>query len=198
MIDPYSTLGLKPNATDAQVKRAYKKLSMKHHPDRGGDAEKFKDINEAYEQIINGGIAPDNSKSNTITELIELFNAVVKECAIVPPHRVDIARRARTKIEFALIEIDRIKQQQIADLEIYEKLRGRMSTTNTDNAFEMLIDAKLGELNKRITVCDKDTIRMNALLEVLGDYHFDVETENVGQVSLPESHTFLIDTGLYK
>ena len=50
-MDPYSVLGVKKNASEAEVKKAFKKLAMKHHPDRGGDEEKFKEINEAYERI---------------------------------------------------------------------------------------------------------------------------------------------------
>jgi len=49
MIDPYLTLGVSKTATADEIKRAYRSMSMKHHPDRGGDAEQFKKINEAYQ-----------------------------------------------------------------------------------------------------------------------------------------------------
>ena len=52
-MDPYSVLGVSRNASQEEVKKAYKKLAMKHHPDRGGDETKFKEISEAYERIIN-------------------------------------------------------------------------------------------------------------------------------------------------
>jgi len=48
MKDPYTTLGVARTATDEEIKRAFKKLAMKHHPDRGGDEQQFKAINEAY------------------------------------------------------------------------------------------------------------------------------------------------------
>ena len=52
-MDYYSTLGVSKNASDKELKQAYKKLSMQHHPDRtGGDDTKFKEINEAYRQIF--------------------------------------------------------------------------------------------------------------------------------------------------
>jgi len=50
-MDHYSTLGVAKNATDKELKAAYKKASMKHHPDRGGDENKFKEINEAYSTL---------------------------------------------------------------------------------------------------------------------------------------------------
>ena len=42
----YETLGLNKQASDTEIKKAYRSLSLKYHPDRpDGDAEKFKSIN---------------------------------------------------------------------------------------------------------------------------------------------------------
>ena len=48
-MDYYSTLGLKRGASDEEIKKAYRSMAMKHHPDRGGDERKFKEISQAYE-----------------------------------------------------------------------------------------------------------------------------------------------------
>jgi curved DNA-binding protein len=50
-MDYYSILGVDRNADQNQIKQAYRTLVKQHHPDRGGDAEKFKRINEAYETL---------------------------------------------------------------------------------------------------------------------------------------------------
>lgn len=48
--DPYTILGISKSASDEEVKRAYRKLAHKHHPDKkGGSSEKFKEVNEAYQ-----------------------------------------------------------------------------------------------------------------------------------------------------
>ena len=44
----YETLGIDKNATPEEVKRAYRKLASKHHPDKGGDTAQFQKIEEAY------------------------------------------------------------------------------------------------------------------------------------------------------
>lgn len=47
----YETLGVENNASDDEIKKAYRKLSLIHHPDRGGDTNKFQEISSAYETL---------------------------------------------------------------------------------------------------------------------------------------------------
>jgi curved DNA-binding protein len=47
----YDTLGVGKSASPEEIKSAYRKLAMKHHPDRGGDQKKFQTITEAYETL---------------------------------------------------------------------------------------------------------------------------------------------------
>ena len=46
--DYYKTLGIDKNASKDDIKKAFRTLAHKYHPDKGGDADKFKEINEAY------------------------------------------------------------------------------------------------------------------------------------------------------
>lgn len=66
-MDYYATLGLSRGASDADIKKAYRSMAMKHHPDRGGDEKKFKEVSQAYEflsdpqkkQVIDMGRDPN-------------------------------------------------------------------------------------------------------------------------------------------
>ena len=60
MKDPYSVLGISKNATDEEVKSAYRELARKYHPDNYADnpladlaGEKMKEINDAYDAVMN-------------------------------------------------------------------------------------------------------------------------------------------------
>jgi len=51
MQNPYQTLGVDRNAAADEIKRAYRKLASKHHPDRGGDTRTFQEIQTAYDTL---------------------------------------------------------------------------------------------------------------------------------------------------
>ena len=58
MNDPYQTLGVKPDASDDEIKKAYRDLARKYHPDNYQNnpladlaEEKMKEVNEAYDAI---------------------------------------------------------------------------------------------------------------------------------------------------
>jgi len=52
--DYYKTLGVDKTASEAEIKKAFRKLAHQHHPDKAnGNADKFKEINEAYQVLSN-------------------------------------------------------------------------------------------------------------------------------------------------
>ena len=81
MKDYYATLGIGRGASDAEIKRAYRRLASQHHPDKGGDTARFQAVEEAY-RILSDPVArqeydnprPQTHFSATGFNLDEIFN----------------------------------------------------------------------------------------------------------------------------
>uniref|UniRef100_A0A7S2QZ80 J domain-containing protein n=1 Tax=Eucampia antarctica TaxID=49252 RepID=A0A7S2QZ80_9STRA len=80
----YETLGIEKSADAKEIKKAYRKLAIKHHPDKGGDEAKFKEISAAYEILSDAekrakydkfgleGVS-DDSPGHTTDDLFSMF-----------------------------------------------------------------------------------------------------------------------------
>ena len=54
-MDPYKVLGVSSKASDQEIKRAFRDLARTHHPDKGGNEEKFKEIRSAHDVLTDEG-----------------------------------------------------------------------------------------------------------------------------------------------
>ena len=71
----YKILELNDNCSEEDIKKQYKILAMKYHPDKGGDVEKFKDISEAYQILIDPNKRANYNNNNINNELNSVINA---------------------------------------------------------------------------------------------------------------------------
>ena len=62
-MNPYAVLGIGENSNKEQIKEAYLNLARQHHPDRGGDANKFKEATDAYDILLNNKPNPQHTTS---------------------------------------------------------------------------------------------------------------------------------------
>lgn len=60
-MNPYKILGITEKASDEEVKRAYRAMAVKYHPDKGGDAWVFEQVREAYEAIVRARRSPESN-----------------------------------------------------------------------------------------------------------------------------------------
>jgi len=75
-MDYYNTLGINKEASQDDIKRAYRKLASQHHPDKGGDTTKFQEIQQAYDILSDDdkrGVY-DKSSNNPFADLSDFLN----------------------------------------------------------------------------------------------------------------------------
>lgn len=65
MSEYYKILGINENASEDEIKQAYRKLARTHHPDKGGDKEKFQKVQTAYENLTNPEKRANLNSENT-------------------------------------------------------------------------------------------------------------------------------------
>jgi DnaJ family protein A protein 2 len=109
----YDMLGVSKTASEGEIKKAYRKLALQHHPDRGGDDEQFKKITRAYEVLsdsdsravydergeegLSGDGAPQAQTMNDI--LSELFGGRVPGARRGPKKGPDIVHQLAVSLE---------------------------------------------------------------------------------------------------
>lgn len=71
---PYNVLGVPYGADIGVCKKAYKRLCKIHHPDVGGDSQKFIQVQEAWKQISTGSFTPVKPRQKTVLTHNDLFS----------------------------------------------------------------------------------------------------------------------------
>lgn len=178
----YATLGLEPTATDAEIKKAFRRLAKQHHPDRGGDAEEFKNIQRAYEQIgtpkareaYDSGTEPvTGDEINRI--LVQSFRAAISE----DPHSRVLPRIFKFLNQEKRKHADRVKYAE-SEVKFLQANRKRLTTKNdVPNMFEEAVDSIIDGHQAAIKQ-HQEAIR--GITEV---YQFLVENYEEGSVVYP-------------
>ena len=66
ILDPFATLGVSPGCDERDLRRAFRELARVHHPDKGGDPDRFRKITEAYDAACDVITSGGTSKFETI------------------------------------------------------------------------------------------------------------------------------------
>jgi DnaJ-domain-containing protein 1 len=181
-VNPYKTLGVKKNATEEEIKEAYRTLAKQHHPDvEGGNEEKFKQINEAYAFLTDQnkrkdydetGVYPSSKEAETINELITLFRIFLFEST--NSHLPVNYNLIHKKVKKDILEVsETIEANKI----LLEELKNNMKAIRRKKTSKTKIDcfkASYNLLKKEvldINEAQKHTLsRLTKLLTLLEEY----------------------------
>jgi hypothetical protein len=197
----YETLGVARTASQAEIKRAWRKLSSQYHPDRDtGDAERMAAVNAAYEILGNPerrarydqtGDSGPSQQEQTMEQKAE--RALMEVFAQVIELDVDPVQELRHSFEDAIQEAETAINKSQTSIKKLEKRRAKVTVKKGDNIFVMLIDGKVSSLKSSIERCKEQKEIAGAALKLLSDYQYHPDESDKGQ-NLDSNLDMLIQT----
>ena len=177
----YDELELLKNCTSEEIKQKYRILAQLHHPDKGGDVEKFKRMKLAYE-VLSDPIKREHYDStgdhysdvNLDSEVMGRLSVMVSQFVQhINPEFDDLILKMRIEIRAlqqmttnAIIECnDLIAKFNIISKKIRLKKEG-------ENLLKLVVDKKVLGLHNEVINHKRGLIVFARMLEVLDDYHF--------------------------
>ncbi len=193
----YEELGLQPNCTIDQIKLKYRILAGIHHPDKGGDEERFKRIKFAYEVLSDPARRrqydenkttdePTDKNKEAISNLAEVFFAIIPNFDCLGGNLIEAMKNEINRVKSVafknLIENDRY----ISNLEVV-KSKLKMKNPEKENILLSFIETQL-ETRLRDKILYQNRISISDLmLSILDDYQYgfielfnEVPVDNVG------------------
>jgi len=194
-MDLYETLGIAKDATKAEIKKAYRKLARKLHPDReGGDKEAFQEVQHAYMVLYDDRARADYDRTGedghrtkpTATQmayenLAGLFTAILTE-NVDNIHRIDIFKFMREKVTSARREPERLKKKAEKAIAQYAKVTKKLKRKNRRSRKPKIMENVIAEQTRlekgKVTSFKEDITMYNLMLELMDDYDYDFDAPN--------------------
>lgn len=186
-MNPYNILDLPSSATNEEIKQKYRSLAQQHHPDKGGDPEKFKEINLAYSILIDPvrrkiydetGIweQEPNFKEEALGLICEKLGQFLWNMNVDFENLVVLLKNHFSN------QIPAIDQQILATeqtIRNFERALKRMKKKNGgENFLKNFIQLQIDQQKNRLKQLEYDLKLHNTIIEMLEDYEYgDVEFE---------------------
>jgi curved DNA-binding protein CbpA len=179
MKNHYDNLGIKPDATAAEIKRAYRDKAQTAHPDKGGDAAEFAAIANAYDILkdpdrrllydMTGEDARPPMEIEVQNNLLAMFNKGLSSEDDLPV------------VEFACMEFENRLEQIPGERKTHKarkkklKAKRKTITAKGENLVHRIIDAELKNIAAALATLDHQTEVCKACLAELDRYDEDWE-----------------------
>lgn len=185
----YTVLGLQSDATPAQIKKAYRSLSKKYHPDAGGDREQWDRISKAYEVLSDPARRakydatgddtqspdPEAQERAQVLSIVRSIISGVLQASQDDPAHIDF--RARILRDMAnkrrSMEMDKVlTQQKIARV---QRFIGRFKTDGEADPVNDVIRQGLRELEQQIENVDRAIELHEKVTQVFLGYQYETD-----------------------
>lgn len=195
----YLVLGLTPDATPAQVKAAYRKLSKLCHPDKpGGSINKWRELQLAYEVLSDAQRRakydatgddtqtpdPDAQERAQVAAIVRQIISGVLSSSRDDPGRVDFRQRIMVDLDLTRSQMIRDRQQLELKVQRVERFEGRFKTDGEDDLIGDVVKQGIRELHAQIENVDKAIKLHEKVTQVFVQYRYEMDpTDDEGQWS---------------
>lgn len=192
---PYEDLGLAPEATPNQIRAAYRRLVMKHHPDRHGDPVQFRRVKDAYEVLSDPARRLQYDTTGTTEQMLSTRQAAE---TLIPQLAVEVidsfSDPARCDLHFAMVTkvretLRQDRESQSQAVKARDKLKSvlkRFKRKGGENMIAGALQAKIAQISTFLENNTQHQLLLAAVLDVLKDYSYTVGAE-------PEPETQLLE-----
>ena len=180
----YDVLAVTKNATAEQIKKAYRKLAMKHHPDKGGDELQFKELSIAYSVLSDEKKRNRYDETGQVEEERDPFNEVLAAFVSdlqdnVDSLNTDIIDVAKRKIKKEIKEVNLARIQTENKIKYLNFFLKRIKKDTESNVFNLVTKSKIDQLSSKLEAINKTMDIMKRMHDVFnGDIAYDFESED--------------------
>ena len=194
----YSILGVSKEATEQEIKKAYRKLAKQHHPDRGGDENKFKEISFAYEVLSDSERRTKYDQTGNTKVEVDPFdarmndfiiNVVLPEIENAWDDNFDLIGNVKKTIEKGEMSAMKKELEIQAQLKVLRSRIIRVSRTEGDNKIGMLGNARIENYERHLEHINGEMEFLKRCKSEIETYLYDFESSE----SIPVNRFIMSD-----
>lgn len=181
--DLYVVLGVSKDAGHEQIKKAHRKLAMKHHPDQGGDPVAFRAISAAWKVLSNPEAKKYYDETGEIPEeRLETVPGLLALCQIFEQalqaegeniFQIDIMKAIKDTLEGAIEKESGMLDAVDAKIKHLQKVAKRLKRTkDTQPYLENVIERKIDGMRRAKETAPQRVADLEAALELAENYTF--------------------------
>lgn len=184
MKDLYSILGVSKSATTEDIKKAYKKLSMKHHPDKGGKPEDFQKINLAHEILSDPEVRAKYDRGEPVfntkdpeqfarTRAMQVFSSLVENGNFDFKHQ-NIFQHMISNLRATISQVPEMKRNALNAITHWTDIKERIGGDNGPMFVNVLND-KIKQAQANHDNIDKEIPILENIIAVLEKTEYRVD-----------------------
>jgi DnaJ-class molecular chaperone len=179
----YDILEITEEATQDEIKKAYRKLSKENHPDVGGNEDDFKDIAIAYDILSKperraeyDATGKTDFKDPFIAKMSEFIQHMLIPALESNPDFIDPIDLAKDVIKESIVKAVSIKEKIKSSIKALEKKSKKVIRNDgKDNLVLMMINVKLKVYHKDIINVENELELLGRLKEDFSNYSYDMD-----------------------